>query len=154
MFPIAHAGLPLAPFLFSRRMPKGWWLIVVGAVLPDIIDKPLGHVILPENNGRVFAHTLLLSALLLAIGTKWRPALLLSYGTLTHLLLDSMYMDPQSVMWPLMGGFRSTDFSYIGWLEALKDPAVILGEIMGAASITAFVWRFRRNTKTIYNKMS
>lgn len=44
--------------------------ILVGSVLPDIIDKPLGGIILKDTigNGRIYAHTLLFLLSLFVIG--------------------------------------------------------------------------------------
>ena len=38
-------------------------LLLVGSLLPDIIDKPIGQYFLVEtfSNGRIFSHTLLFS---------------------------------------------------------------------------------------------
>jgi hypothetical protein len=58
MMPIGHLGIPMLPFLFKNDPDWDIRLLILGSLLPDLIDKPLGHIILPENNGRIFAHTL------------------------------------------------------------------------------------------------
>src|SRR5665647_1657031 len=44
--------------------------LVIGSLLPDLIDKPLGLIIFPSTiaNGRMIAHTLLFSFTLFLIG--------------------------------------------------------------------------------------
>ncbi len=43
--------------------PTDYRLVAVGAMLPDVVDKPLGIYLLRRQlrNGRVYGHTLLLS---------------------------------------------------------------------------------------------
>lgn len=45
-------------------------VVFIGALLPDMIDKPLGMILLPLHNGRVFAHTLLFALMLLSLSLK------------------------------------------------------------------------------------
>ncbi len=72
MFIFGHIGITLGIFyLLNTLFSKNSFLatvpyIVIGSLLPDIIDKPLGRIILAETigSGRIFAHTLLFGALL------------------------------------------------------------------------------------------
>jgi hypothetical protein len=45
-------------------------LVLIASILPDIIDKPLGGVILKESvgNGRIYAHTFLFLLFLFGLG--------------------------------------------------------------------------------------
>jgi len=45
-------------------------LLLIGSLLPDIIDKPTGQVLFREtfSNGRIFCHTLLFIILVTVIG--------------------------------------------------------------------------------------
>ena len=69
MFLFGHIGVTLGVFfglgIFIPRLktiidPK---YLVIGALLPDLIDKPLGRVIFASTiaNGRIIGHTLLFS---------------------------------------------------------------------------------------------
>ena len=78
--------------------------IVIGSLLPDIIDKPLGRIILAETigSGRIFAHTLLFGALLGLAGYylyhKGQDKLLIVAGaSFCHLLEDQMWNTPNSI---------------------------------------------------------
>ena len=142
MFPLAHLGF--TSLLSSRNINLK--VLLLGALLPDLIDKPLGHILLPGNNGRIIAHTLLFSALLLLIGLAWKSALPLSLGVSMHQLLDSMYLSPESSLWPILGPFPSTDFHISSWLDSLTDPFIIITELVGLA-ILVVVFTRRRGGK-------
>lgn len=91
---------------------------VAGALLPDLIDKPLGILLTGTVGfGRIYAHTLLFAALFLIAGlAAWRwnqkewlliPAL--GCGVLSHQLLDAMWLEPAAWCWPLLGPFPPPD---------------------------------------------
>lgn len=84
--------------------------IVIGALLPDLIDKPLGRIILADTigSGRIFAHTLLFGLLLILAGyylyNKGKPELLIIAGaSFCHLLEDQVWNKPVVFFWPLFG---------------------------------------------------
>ncbi len=125
-------------------------LLFVGAMLPDIIDKPIGHLLLREtlNNGRIFGHTLLFLVLVSAVvfylykrySRTWLLAF--SFGTSMHLLLDQMWRVPQTLFWPFYGfAFPKRDIS--DWLEKIfhslgTDPQTYIPELVGGAIIIWF----------------
>ena len=61
-------------------------LVAVGSLLPDLVDKPVGMILLPLNNGRVFGHTLLSILILLLIGLRCRRFMFLSLASYLHLI--------------------------------------------------------------------
>ncbi len=93
------------------------WAGIAGAVLPDIIDKPLGHLLLGGtlDYGRIYAHTLLFCAvfacfalLLTCYRVRWAlPATVLAAGIAGHQVLDFMWLDPVTWYYPLLGPFLS-----------------------------------------------
>ncbi|MDD1701827.1 MAG: metal-dependent hydrolase [Methanoregula sp.] len=100
-------GLLLGDLLQDRR-----WIIpcVIGAVLPDLIDKPLGYLIFPTiGYGRFIFHNLILFFILLIAGyLLWKysssPVILaLDIGILSHQILDSMWFEPKMWLYPLFG---------------------------------------------------
>ncbi len=116
MFLFCHvlAGILVGLALFSWRgdlrvIP----LAVLGAVLPDLIDKPLGLLFL--SYGRTFAHSLAFAVLLLALGAflYWRTrsplGIALAAGVLSHQVLDLMWMEPAAWFWPFSGQFPPPD---------------------------------------------
>ena len=85
--------------------------LVIGALLPDLIDKPFGMVIFSSilASGRIIGHTLLLSISILLIGLylydKRRDIRILSLalGSFFHLMEDQIWRDPRTLFWPLLG---------------------------------------------------
>lgn len=121
-------------------------LCLVGAVLPDIIDKPLGYLIFPEiGDGRLIAHAL---AGLLIIGiTGWclmkdhllTGALLL--GVMIHQILDEMWKIPVNWFYPLLGEFPVyPQEDYFGWglMRELTTPS----EWAFALCLLFLAWRW------------
>jgi len=94
------AGMILAVLLSNK------WAVLyggIGAILPDLLDKPLGHILLAEsiNDGRIYAHSLTIAVILIIIGlTIWvqnRERILLlciGVGVLTHQFGDAMWNAP------------------------------------------------------------
>ena len=126
--------------------------VLVGSLLPDLLDKPIGQIFFREtfSNGRIYAHTLLFLLLLLAIagltlclhrGKSW--LLLLSFGTAAHLAEDSIWRAPSTLLWPLLGWtFPARDIT--GWVRRIMgnlftDPMVYIPELIGLAVL---VWAF------------
>ena len=119
-------------------------LVLLGALLPDIIDKPLALWILPDvfTSTRALAHTALFNtAFLLAGGAllaRWGTSavLVLALASTGHLVLDSMWSLTEVLWWPYHGwGFPEGMASGVGlwqrWLEALKEPGKFLSEAAG-----------------------
>lgn len=134
-------------------------LLLVGSLLPDIVDKPVGQFFLREtfSNGRIFSHTLVFLALITIIGLylyrrggrTWLLAL--SFGTFTHLVFDQMWRAPHTLLWPAYGlVFDKVDVT--NWvpnmLHALAtDPQVYLPELAGAAILIWFAQLLMRRRK-------
>ncbi|WP_243685122.1 metal-dependent hydrolase [Methanosarcina barkeri] len=76
MLLFGHIGITLGIFfVFSYIAPQLKTIIdkrylVIGALLPDLIDKPLGLIVFAStiSNGRMISHTLLFSITLFLIG--------------------------------------------------------------------------------------
>lgn len=138
-------------------------LLLVGSLLPDIIDKPIGLVILRESMsyGRIYAHTLLF-LLLIALGGFWlyrlkhkQWLLTLAIGTASHLILDGMWATPIVLLWPLLGtAFPRQDVSNY-FLQLLQDlmtqPDVLIGEIVGVIVALVIGIMMRKKTKGLCN---
>lgn len=129
MLLFGHIGVTLGIFfglgIFLPRLktiidPK---YLAIGALLPDLIDKPLGMVIFASTitTGRMIGHTLLLSLLLFSIGLylyeKRRDirVMSLSIGSLFHLIEDQLWKSPKILFWPLQGlSFPKDTIDYVG----------------------------------------
>lgn len=166
MLLFGHAGVTLGAATLlagaakSRPTSASWFatlsryldirLLLVGSLLPDIIDKPVGQYFFRDtfDNGRIFSHTLLFLVLLSAIGfylqKRYRQVwmLALAAGTFTHLLLDEIWLTPRTLFWPLLG-FTFEKVSIANWLsdifhELFSKPAVYIPEAVGLAIMLWF----------------
>jgi len=163
MFILGHVGLTAGLLIIivlalqkAKVIRDPAWLykidfrvVVVLAMLPDLLDKTLGHFLLPDylSNGRIFAHTLLfllVTALLFAIGLR-ALAWVYVFPVLAHQLFDLMWEDPRTWFWPAFG----LDFEWMGvdpwglWFHELLDPFVIATEALGLLSILLIFVYFR-----------
>jgi inner membrane protein len=131
-------------------------MVIIGSMLPDIIDKPVFLILRDHGfslSGRDFAHTLLFSLLLLAGGLvllRYHKAwmMLLALGTLTHLVLDSIWGNPVTLFWPLLGGFRAGETEY--WLTdiwnmLISTPDVFIPEVTGLVIVLFLGFRIIRD---------
>ncbi len=129
-------------------------LLLVGSLLPDLIDKPLGRVLMVGDYeaGKLWGHTLLFSValmgvILVATGRRsryrrmWFP---LAVGTLFHLVLDAMWTRGETFLWPFLG----TEFTpgepgnlLDSFRSGYTDPVVLAGEVAG---LVYLVWLWRR----------
>ncbi|NLM29223.1 MAG: metal-dependent hydrolase [Methanomicrobiales archaeon] len=108
-------GLVLAVLVGDRRIVA---LTALGAVLPDLIDKPLGHIVLAGtlNYGRIYFHGLTvlflvaLAGLFLYIYRRRIDLLAVAVGMASHQILDGMWHNPVVWFWPLLGPIPGRDY--------------------------------------------
>ena len=152
-----HIGITLLLVFLVFTLLKekiDYRFLVVGAILPDLIDKPIGQYLFNSvfQNGRIFAHTILFILLLVILAAymerKYRFAgvSVLALGAIGHIAEDQMWRSPGTALWPLLGWeFPKLDLedyaSYI-WDVLLHDPSAYVPEIVGLVIIAGFVWRF------------
>ena len=141
-------------------------LLLIGSLLPDIIDKPVGLFFFREaiSNGRIFCHTLLFLFLTTMAGVYLYRRLgkthlfAVSFGVLTHLIFDQMWRNPHTLFWPFLGLiFDREDAAewLINIFNALfTEPETYLPELAGAIILGWFVvtlmlrrkvWHFLRS---------
>jgi inner membrane protein len=132
-------------------------LLLVGSLLPDIIDKPLVFWLLPElvnHNARSIGHSLAFNLALLAIALlalvvfRLSGPLVLVLSSLGHVLLDQMWQLPDRFLWPLYGWqFPPGTTSFDDWAGFHLSLAwVDAPEMIGAAFLFWFslrLWRLR-----------
>jgi membrane-bound metal-dependent hydrolase YbcI (DUF457 family) len=113
-------GLVIAERLDDRRFIG---FAALGAVLPDLLDKPLGHLLLAGslNSGRIVGHGLLFLGLLLLAGIVLErrrgsfALLAVAAGALSHQVLDAMWAMPVTWYFPLLGPYKPYEFTdYFG----------------------------------------
>ena len=131
----AEPGRPGLAALIDYRF------VALGALLPDLIDKPLGRFILKDffdDNGHVIGHTLLFGLVLVVLGVLLAVRssdvrlLCLGIGDLTHLAVDPVTHAPQILFWPLLG----TDFPQV---TLLGPWATVATEAAAGLILATFV---------------
>lgn len=145
MFLLGHLGIGLGlAWLLAWKAPVqvDYRLVLIGAILPDLIDKPLGAALGLET--RLWAHTFLFLFTILALSfvPPWRAARFVGFGVATHLLLDGIWNQPSIVLYPAYGWwFPPAAFSVGRWFDVLlRDPYVQAGEVIGLVILVAFAW--------------
>lgn len=141
----------------SRYLDIRW--LLVGSLLPDIIDKPVGQYFFRDtfDNGRIFAHTLLFLIVISAAGfyllkkSRRTWLLALAAGTFAHLILDEMWQTPVTLFWPVLGfSFPKEELEgWAGniWKALFSDPRVYVPELIGLALLSLLALSLIRHKK-------
>ncbi len=137
MFLLAHLlagmllGLVFALISGDRRAVA---VGALGAVLPDLIDKPLGLIVLKGivDAGRIYVHGLLVLMILFAAGMLlWRYratvlGIVLAVGVLSHQIMDRMWTHPVAWFYPMLGPYprhAPPDFFWDAIWRELHQPS-------------------------------
>lgn len=147
-----HVGATLWLFRWIFRDPKvDVRFLFVGAIVADLVDLPLGTLILVDqySTGELWAHSLLLPTIYMGLvliatkrGRRRRAWMALGVGWLFHLLLDGMWVDQEVFLWPFFGWEISQGdmpFWSLAWERALSDPWRWVKEAMGIGYL-AWLW--------------
>jgi inner membrane protein len=144
-----HLGVGAAlVYVTLGRRRIDYRFILLGAVLPDVIDVPLSFVFgWPGRRGP--AHTLLAVVVvtvlvLIAFRGPRRLSLFgLGVGWLTHLVGDGMWMAPRTFLWPAFGTRFGTHpaepYSLDLFVHPLSHGLTWGGELVGVA-VLAWFW--------------
>lgn len=146
-----HTGATVAIARYTFRDDRmDLRMLVLGALLPDLIDTPLGLVFYRQlGTVRLFSHGLLLAGgvmVAVVLATRrgrprkfWMP---IAIGLLLHLLLDAMWLDAETLWWPLLGwSFTASGPVTVGsyLTGVLTDWRVWAGEAAGLAYLLHLV---------------
>jgi membrane-bound metal-dependent hydrolase YbcI (DUF457 family) len=136
-------GMAVLVFRVVYRDPKvDLRLLALGAVLPNLIDKPL-TLLFPDTfpAGRTVAHTLVVSAAVMTVvllttrrGRRRRAFMAVAIGMLLHLALDAIWTEPEVLFWPVLGAEFQPDAGGGGWpsvVASLLTPWNWLLELVG-----------------------
>ena len=149
MLLFAHLGLTLAAGRLASRADLA--CLALGSILPDIIDKPLGLIVFgTPSMGRTVAHTFLFLLIITLLAIRFHDLRIasISGGIATHLVLDFMWMSPVTLFWPLLGNFPiPTGLGTFGYFQhllfELRDPAVLVPELLGLSYLIYFAFEHR-----------
>jgi inner membrane protein len=162
MYLLAHAGITLgAARVVEQAVNRPFFrldyrFILLGSLLPDIVDKPLGRIIFGEviANGRIYLHTLIFLVMTILLGVfiyRWKHSLwgfCIAFGVLMHLVMDAMWMDPITLFWPFISpafgkgpGIAFLDIVH-SWVHTLFiEPRAFLPELAGLVILVIFSCR-------------
>ena len=138
-----HVGATVAFIRYAfRDEAMDLRFLALGAILPDLIDTPIGIAGWSSYGAvRLVSHGILFGSLVMVsvlIFTRRGPArkrwMLLATGVLLHLLLDAMWSLPETLWWPFLGSeFSETGFSTYGAYvqDLLTNPVMWAGEALG-----------------------
>ena len=145
-----HLGVTaLIVYVTLGRRRIDYRFILLGAILPDLVDGVLGLFLFDGPAGRWVAHSILavvVVSLAIIVGLKGETRLSvfgIGVGWLVHLVADGMWAAPQTFLWPAFGtGFSDAPAEPYSW-DLLLDPLSHVGtwaaELAGLA-ILAWFW--------------
>jgi inner membrane protein len=127
--------------------------VLLGAVLPDVIDGILGLFFFEGPSGRWIAHTLMaVVAVAVAVMVLFRGEgrfgpFGIVVGWFLHLVGDGMWNAPETFLWPAFGTAFSTaprePYSWDLFAHPLEHGWTWAGEIVGAMILVWFWIAFR-----------
>lgn len=147
-----HVGATIAIARYTFRDDRmDLRMLALGAMLPNLIDTPIGLLFFDQlRSVRLVTHGLVVASAVMVgvvLSTRrgrprklWMP---LAIGLLLHLLLDAMWLDPETLWWPFLGlEFsqleQATAAAYVA--AVLSDWRVWAGEIVGLLYL-GYLWR-------------
>jgi hypothetical protein len=143
-----HVGVTLLVIWFVMRgnTRVDYRIAAFGAILPDLIDKPIGRILFRERfeSGRLWGHTLLFNVALLCVlfflrGRRKRVFTLVPVASLLHLAEDNVWSKPQVFWWPLFGtDFVREPYTTYWWAPWVSSGAMI----QEAVGLACLVWLF------------
>lgn len=139
-----HLGATLWLFRWIFRDPKvDVRFLFIGAVLPDLVDLPVGTLLLADrySTGELWSHSLLIPTVYMSLvllltrrGRRRRAWMALGVGWLFHLLLDGMWANQEVFLWPFFGWavpVGEPPFWALAWERAMSDPWRWIKEAVG-----------------------
>ncbi|MFC6758162.1 MULTISPECIES: metal-dependent hydrolase [Haloarcula] len=160
---VAYIGFSLVSHVFSRTAPttRETVLVAFGALLPDLIDKPLAWQFGLLEGGRTLGHSiftavpLAVAAVVVAV-CRGRPRLGLAFaaGYLLHLpgdivpaYLATGDLQLDTLLWPLTAGGGSQGESFVGEFTSNVVPyakgiaaAVLSGDLSRGLLVFLSLW--------------
>ena len=158
---LSGTGEPGRLPLHNRLKSVDYRFILVGALLPDIIDKSvwLFSASSFQWRGRGYSHTFLFLLILFTAGLaissrRGKPLLLyIAAGDFFHLVFDQMWKLPTSLWWPLFGPIGREEVGgwfYDLWEGLISNPSVFIPEISGLLISLYFLIRLLKRRQIIY----
>lgn len=132
---------------------------ILGALIPDIIDKTVGYIFV--GTGRAFMHTavliLIFSTITLCayVKRKWfAPHMAFFTGGLAfHQFLDMMWTSPKVWLFPLLGNFARSPTDPLWQAEhkiaigATSPEEILLYIALITATMIVIAWKLKKKRK-------
>ena len=148
---LGTAALIVYVTLGRRRID--YRFVLLGAVLPDIVDGLLGLFFFDGPEGRWIAHSMLaviVVGTVIVVGFRAETRLRVFgvvVGWLLHLVADGMWQAPRTFLWPAFGTeFATTPREQYSWdvvTHPLDHLATWGAELVGVAILAWFWVAFR-----------
>ncbi|VAV94113.1 hypothetical protein MNBD_ACTINO01-489 [hydrothermal vent metagenome] len=147
-----HVGATIAFVRYAfRDQNMDLRFLAFGAILPDVIDTPIGAIGWSSfQTVRLWSHGIAAASLAMVavlVFTRRGPSrkrwMLLAVGVMMHLLLDVMWNEPATLWWPFLGsGFTATGVpTFAGFvIDVLRNPVMWVGEAVGLGYLVV-LWR-------------
>ena len=139
-----HLGGAVWLFRWIFRDPKvDVRFLLLGAIFADLIDMPIGTLLLADrySTGELWMHSLLAPSLFIGgvlvatrRGRRRRAWMAFGVGWLFHLLLDGMWVNQEVFLWPFFGleiPAGEAPYWQLAWERALMDPWRWVKEALG-----------------------
>jgi len=149
-----HLGIAtLIVYMTLGRRRIDYRFILLGAVLPDVVDPLLGLILFEGPAGRWAAHSLLavivvaVIVILLFKGERRLRLFGIAVGWLLHLVGDGMWSAPRTFLWPAFGSDFATEprepYTWDVFVHPLDHLGTWGGEVVGTAILIWFWVAFR-----------
>lgn len=145
---MGHLGITLIIFLLLLKYLNknvGNYdirILAFGALLPDIIDKPLCFLTLAPCRG--YSHTLVFLLIVCYLSKRFK-LLELAFGTVMHFILDLMFLERKTFLWPIYGlrmEFTLHTASFY-WDRIFTVGFIMVTEIIGMICLLYVFVRYR-----------
>ena len=147
-----HLGATLWLFRWIFRDPKvDVRFLLLGALIPDLVDMPLGTLVFADrfSSSELWGHSLVAASAYMGIvlvatrrGRRRRAWMALGVAWLFHLLLDAMWLNEEVFVWPFLGWelpSGTAPFWPEAWQRATSDPWRWVQEAVGLAYLS-WLW--------------
>lgn len=147
MYLLGHVGLTILVFWIINRYSSieihtNKYLIVIGAMIPDLIDKPIGSLFF--QRGRWFGHSIFVYLIgfgaLYLVQRRYSGKLTFTKdlyialsAAIIHLLLDQPSLGIGGMFWPLFGPAEID--SHNAFLFGITDPFTRFTEVVGLITL-------------------
>ena len=164
MMPPGHVAVTLGVATLHPTYKLDYRLLVVAALLPDLIDKPLAlFVFTASDSAQNISHALLPNLVIFLAALLWRPGWLpyvLAFNA--HLLLDRMWHHTETFWWPIFGWTTFWAFKPMNTPETMlavyldiltRYPQVWVIEFLALVYLTWFVIRHKLYSLAVMKKL-